>query len=223
MSIKEITDVYLPWQTAFNFYNEELFDGQLPPVFFSIQRKRGAAGYYAQERMEDRTSDAKLDELAMNPDTFAGKSTERILSTLVHEMCHHWQRHFGLQKITKAYHNREFAAKMEEVGLMCSATGEPGGKTTGRSMSHYILEWGAFEVVTKRLMKTGFKLGFEDRWAKVNGPSGGTTGGDGENGKKGPKSKRARVVYHCQCVNSIAGKPGLSITCNNCGAEFVPK
>ena len=36
------------------------------------------------------------------------------------------------------YHNREWASKMLEVGLVPSDTGQPGGKQTGQHMTHYI-------------------------------------------------------------------------------------
>jgi hypothetical protein len=50
-----------------------------------------------------------------------------VLSTLVHEQAHLWQHHFGKPGRGR-YHNREWAAKMVEIGLIPSATGEPGGK-----------------------------------------------------------------------------------------------
>lgn len=45
-----------------------------------------------------------------------------ILSTLLHEMVHHWQYRFGTPG-RRGYHNIEFAAKMLEVGLHASDTG----------------------------------------------------------------------------------------------------
>lgn len=38
---------------------------------------------------------ARTHEIALNPDHFAGRSDEDILSTLVHEMVYAWQRAFG--------------------------------------------------------------------------------------------------------------------------------
>jgi hypothetical protein len=58
-------------------------------------------------------------------------------------MVHLEQHHFG-KASRNGYHNKQWAAWMERIGLMPSNTGEPGGKRTGQRMSHYILPDGAF-------------------------------------------------------------------------------
>ena len=59
-------------------------------------------------------------------------------STLVHEMCHLWQEDFG-KPSRGGYHNRQWADKMIQVGLMPTDTGEPGGQLTGQRVTHYII------------------------------------------------------------------------------------
>jgi hypothetical protein len=50
----------------------------------------------ARPKLKNRGSaDLETDEIALSPGTFAQRTDEEILSTLVHEMVHHWQRHFG--------------------------------------------------------------------------------------------------------------------------------
>ena len=66
----------------------------------------------------------------MNPDHF-GRSDEEILSTLVHEMAHVWQQTHG-RPPRRCYHDREWAAKMREIGLQPSTTGQPGGQKRGK-------------------------------------------------------------------------------------------
>ena len=56
-------------------------------------------------------------------------------------MVHLWQHHFG-ERPRKAYHDKQWAAKMREIGLIPTATGELGGKETGQKMSHLIDETG---------------------------------------------------------------------------------
>ena len=80
-----------------------------------------------------------------------------ILSTLVHEMAHVWQQTYG-KPPRKGYHDRQWAAKMLEVGLQPSTTGEPGGKETGQSMSHYILPGGRYAEAFAKLAARGFQL-----------------------------------------------------------------
>ena len=42
-------------------------------------------------------------------------------------------------QLSAALYDRQWAAKMREIGLQPSSTGEEGGKETGQSMSHYII------------------------------------------------------------------------------------
>jgi predicted SprT family Zn-dependent metalloprotease len=82
-----------------------------------------------------------VDEIAMNPVYFSIRTIKATLSTLVHEMVHQWQFHFG-EPGRRGYHNKQWAARMERVGLMPSDTGEPGGRKVGQSMTHYIIAGG---------------------------------------------------------------------------------
>ena len=83
-------------------------------------------------------------------------------STLAHEMAHAWQYHFGKPSAEAGYHNVEWGTKMEEIGLMPSNTGEPGGKRTGQQMTHYIVEDGPFAEAASDLL--GSRLGQSNTW-----------------------------------------------------------
>jgi hypothetical protein len=69
-------------------------------------------------------------------------------------MAHLWQHHFG-KPSRNGYRNREWAAKMREVGLIPSDTGEPGGKETGQKVHHSIDTSGAFHRAAARLLGEG--------------------------------------------------------------------
>ena len=99
-------------------------------------------------------------ELALNPDVFTGRSDELILSTLVHEMAHGWQQTHGTPP-RRCYHDKEWAAKMKEIGLQPSTTGEPGGKETGQSVTHYLIPGGPFTRAYAKLAATGFQLNWQ--------------------------------------------------------------
>lgn len=130
---------YATLQNAYDHFDSALFAGCLPQVLITLQRHRRARGYFSAERFQDRSNcRARVHEVALNPDTFNGRTDEEILSTLVHEMVHVWQREHG-QPGRGRYHNREWAAKMHSIGLMPSDTGKPGGVVTGDHVSHYIL------------------------------------------------------------------------------------
>ncbi len=103
-----------------------------------------------------------LDELGLHPGFFTLRPVEEVLSTLVHEMVHHWQDRLGSPSRSNP-HNRQWASKMREIGLEPSATGLPDGKDTGMHMSHYIQPEGAFMRACRDLLAQGFELQWFDR------------------------------------------------------------
>ena len=136
---------------AYEFFNRELFGNQLPSapskVLITLRVTGRSYGYYAAERFGDRAT-RRIDEIALNAQRFHVDDTREILSTLVHEMKHLWQQHFG-RPSRRCYHNREWADAMEAAGLMPSNTGAPGGRRTGQQMSHYIIDGGPYDRPTR--------------------------------------------------------------------------
>ena len=61
-------------QAAYDHFNAELFDGLLPAVFITYQRKTNSRGYFSPERFSARAGSVGRDEVALNPDTFIGRS-----------------------------------------------------------------------------------------------------------------------------------------------------
>ena len=127
---------YRAFQEAYDFFNAELFAGSLPHVLVTLQRHAKALGYFSPDRFTASTEKAAAHELAMNPDSFTGRTDEEILSTLAHEMAHVWQHSHGTPP-RRSYHDQQWAAKMKEIGLRPSDTGQVGDKETGQSVSHY--------------------------------------------------------------------------------------
>jgi predicted SprT family Zn-dependent metalloprotease len=142
-------------QAAYDRLNAALFDGALPPCLITLQRKsKRTMGFFAEKRFGAVAGDEKLiDELAMNPQHFRASPPLEILQTLAHEMVHLWQAHFGTMKARRAYHNAEWGAKMEAIGLMPSHTGKPGGRKTGQQMADYAIAGGRFEAVARHRLR----------------------------------------------------------------------
>jgi len=185
-------------EEAYKFFNRCLFDGQLPSCLITLNRHPNARGYFSAERFGHRQQPQHTDEIALNPDTFLDRTDLEILSTLVHEQCHLWQHHFG-KTSRGGYHNRQWASKMESIGLMPSSTGAPGGKRTGQSMTHYVLPGGEFEQAALGLLATGFQL----HWQSPAGLR-----------KNATPSK---VKYSCPvCGQNAWAKPQAHLLCGNC-------
>ena len=193
-------------QAAFDHFNAALFDGKLPDVFITYQRRGRSRGYFSADRFAGRVGKFGKHELALNPDHFVDRTDEQITSTLAHEMVHLWQHAFG-KPSSRSYHNTEWAAKMKAIGLMPSSTGAVGGKETGQRVSHYILPGAAFSQAFAALAAIGWKLNLQ---SAIHAG--------------GPKAPPSKVKFSCApCDQNAWGKPDLAIRCDLCNARMLPE
>jgi hypothetical protein len=132
-------DAYLE---TFTHFNKALFMGKLPPAMLRFTRRTDCMAYYAPKAWQTR-SGIRVAVISLNPDHFYLPPIE-TMSTLVHEMVHHWQYVFGSPSRTVS-HDHQWADKMDSLGLVPSHTGRPGGERVGRGVSHYIIEGEAFD------------------------------------------------------------------------------
>jgi hypothetical protein len=93
----------------------------------------------------------------------------------------------------RAYHNKEWAAKMKTIGLHPSDTGQVGGKETGARVSQYIVAGGRFAIAFAKLAATGWHLKLESAQLA---------------GGRHPNSK---VKFTCSCGQNAWGKHDLAI------------
>lgn len=192
---------YGAFNKAYRYFNDRLFDGTLPDCLITLQRKAKAYGYFAANRFGSTDGETVTDEIALNPSHFKNRSTDEVLSTLAHEMAHLWQHHYGSPS-RGGYHNREWAVKMREIGLIPSDTGQPGGKQTGQSMTHYIEPGGQFERHCRALIDSGFNLPYHDLWNEASG--------------KIQKARNKTKFVCTSCGAAAWGKPDLKIVCGDC-------
>lgn len=159
--ISPTTEFYAALQRAYDHFNAELFGGKLPHCLITLRSASRVYGYHHAGRFISIKGE-QIDEIGLHPGFFTLRPIESVLSTLVHEMVHHWQEHLGTPSPSNA-HNQEWAKKMESLGLMPSDTGLPGGKRTGRSVSHYIIPAGVFLASCRKLVEGGFAIPWLDR------------------------------------------------------------
>jgi predicted SprT family Zn-dependent metalloprotease len=194
---------YQGFQQAYDFFNRALFQGSLPQVLVTLQRHANTRGYFSPERFNGRIDESAVHELALNPDTFTERTDEMILSTLAHEMAHVWQQTHG-KPPRRGYHDRQWAAKMREIGLQPSSTGEPGGMETGQKVSHYIIPGARYAQAYAKLATRGFQL----HWQSA--PERGV-----DRAKKASKTK-----YTCpDCGQNAWAKPDARLICGVCYNE----
>lgn len=244
-------EIALELQHAYDVFNRELFQGELPMCMLTLQREKTSVGYFSAARFGNRLGQ-HTDEIALNPTYFSVVTILETLQTLVHEMVHLWQHHFG-EPGRGRYHNGEWAKKMEAIGLMPSDTGQPGGKRVGDQMSDYAIEGGEFLRVARMLLTEEFTLSWHDRFPPAEACRAAaqlvSTSLSSDLGLPAPAvvstpevaadlsdrlaaaatqapaaasvSRPGRTKYICPCKVNLWGKLDLKIICGSCGAAFV--
>jgi predicted SprT family Zn-dependent metalloprotease len=193
---------YTSLDAAYDHFNRTLFDGQLPPCLITMQRHKAAYGYFSGNRFASLENPEEItDEIALNPATFATRTPTKILSTLVHEMVHLWQHHQG-KPSRSSYHNKQWAARMREVGLIPTDTGLAGGKETGQKMTHLIEEGGRFEKACAAFLEQQGPILYHDR----------------ARDEQARRQKTAsKTKYSCDtCGQNAWAKPDAHLICGDC-------
>jgi predicted SprT family Zn-dependent metalloprotease len=243
--------IYEELQEAFDFYNTELFKGELPQCIINLIRQEKSFGYFYPNRFVDtRGKGIYQHVIAMNSEYFGVRELDFTLSTLVHEMVHAWT--FEKNVYGRAhYHNKWWAKKMKEIGLTPTDTGEEGGRETGQNVTHRIVRGGLFDKCTQKLIGRGFKLPFvennleavtmysdeeaakkverldEDKYRIENEVKEGRVIRAADNKiafveKNAIRRENKGMRYRYSCgKHNVWGKPGLSLFCEECNKKMV--
>lgn len=199
---KPTSEQFRAYEQAFDYFNRMLFQNELPDCLLNFSRKDRAKGFFSAERWSK--DDQSIPEISLNPDVLQLPAKE-TMATLAHEQAHLWQYAHG-KPSGNGYHNREWAEKMQQIGLMPSDTGLPGGKQTGSSMTHYIIEDGLFSIMFEA-MPPDFLLPWVAKSPSRSSPQ-----------------RRDKVKYSCPgCALNMWGKAGAVITCWRCQKFFTEK
>ena len=200
---------FAAYRAMWAYFNKVLFGGELGDVILNFSRLARSLGFFAAERWRD-AGDRVTHEISLNPAHLKRENAKDAASTLVHEMVH-LHRHGQANPPRTGYHDRQWANKMVELGLMPSSTRAPPGAPVGYRMSHYIIPGGAFERAFER-MPTNCHL----PW---------TCGIDDEGrGKKGKKeaARKVKVKYSCPaCELNVWGRRGIRLRCEDCDETLV--
>ena len=201
-------DIYQELRSLYDHCNAHFFNNTLPACMILLRPRRHAAGYFQPSCWgrfhDDATGD--IDAIALNTTLFHARSNDVILSTLVHEMVHLWQRHYGDNfPKTLNHHNKEWSAKMHTVGLIPSTTGKEGGKETGLKVGHYQEVNGVFQQFYATLQPPLFS------WQEM--PE--TTPG---------KTAEKKVMSLCpRCEARAWAYEGVKLICSDCKEYLVLK
>lgn len=193
-------ELWSSYQVLFNWFNEQLFDNDLPPCVLNFSTKATVYGFFSANRWQ-KEEDTTAHEISLNPDLL-NHPIDEIASTLVRQMVHLWQFQFGMPPSKPGYHNAQWAEKMVSIGLIPSDTGQPDGRQTGFKMGHFIQGNGAFEKALETIkdLKSDYFL-----WKGTADIK--------------PSQTSRKVKYNCsKCGANVWGAEDLVLTCqtNEC-------
>ncbi len=209
------------WQFLFSYYNCRLFQDRLPECMITLMRHRTAHGWFFPSRFI-HADGRRCHEIALNTTFLTIFGDQECHQTLVHEMVHLEQEESGPWPRGKkpkrgGYHNRDWGALMERVGLCPSHTGKPGGNKTGHQMMEYVIEGGPFDLAFRELEISGFELSWRDD-VEIN-----ITGVDGDGAatvsglSAKPKPPSSKTKFSCpKCSLNAWAKPTARLTCTDC-------
>jgi hypothetical protein len=146
---------------AYNFINQEMFDGRLESCIVTTNRKYGSLGYFRPRGFN--AGGRCANEISLNAAYMSVRTTRSTLGILASLMCHAKNAQDGFTG-KKGYCGKIWAKTMKHIGLMPSSTGRPGGAPTGYNNSFYIVKGEAFDLSCCRLQRAKFTLTWHDRF-----------------------------------------------------------
>ena len=180
-------------QDAADLFNAHLFNGELNPVYLTLQHKPGCYGYFAPDRF--RAADGSLiSSIALDSVTAVDRPLIELLSTLVHEQCHQLIYERSGCRSTGA-HGPAWREEMNRCGLPPLQVG-----ATWKKATHRIDSAGLFAQVFNAQRELLQALPWQER-------HGTTTRGRGTD----------RIKFTCpSCEQNAWGRPAAELLCGSC-------
>lgn len=204
---KPTTAQFAAFQAMYDYFNRVLFAGSLCSVILNFSRAAHSLGFFAPDRWAETKDKSTVHEISLNPAHLATRPAREVAATLAHEMAHCWQQEHGTPS-AGGYHNKEWAAKMDEIGLVPSATGAPGGAKVGFRMTHYIADGGPFALAFDA-MPAEHLLPWSS-WEPEKAR------------RKSAPAPKSKVKYTCpDCGANAWGKPELHLVCGDDGEQML--
>lgn len=186
----------------FTILNKDKFDGKLPEPVITIQKTRmNAYGWFTPDRTwrdknNEESDETSYNEINIDPRWFNVRTPADIAETLLHEMCHYYNRVNGVKDCNGQVHNKKFKRVAEDVGLVVEK-----GKSVGfgyTSMSD------GLKTYMDEVVKPNEKAFEYFRSAPIKAAAGGT-------------KKKTLFKYTCpECGQEVKGKRDVTIKCGLC-------
>ena len=191
------SDLYV-WTDRFN---DRFFERAMPDAVLSFvsMDHRILAAYTLR-----RNSQGLLYEITFNT-KHLGRPLWETLETLMHEYVHLWQQNFGEHPVTRNYHNVEFVAKCQKIGLSPAIGSGAHRRPAEGAFAEFLRAYRVPEpppLAGPKLTPKGKPL---DWWA---------------NPRERPRGRSTLAKWSCGCQNVRVGTKAFEACCLKCGNVF---
>ncbi len=195
-------------EKLFRMMNEDFFSGQLEQPVITIQSTPRAYGHYSVAPIWTVNGEEKKHEINIGAGTL-DRDIEYTVATLLHEMVHMYDDTvLNVSDCSRqgTYHNKQFKATAERVGLIVTKSDKYGWAHT--APSDVLIEW----ILNNDIQE--IKLNRNEGGIRITG--GNNTGNaSGQIPGKNPNSHS--IKYICPCCGQIARTTKISnLICGDC-------
>lgn len=186
----------------FNILNNDKFNGELPEPVITIQKTRGRTlGHFTLNKVwvdknNEESDETSYYEINIDPRWFNSRTPADVAETLLHEMCHYYNRINDIKDCSGNVHNKKFKKSAENVGLVVEK-----GKSVGwgyTSMSDEL------KTYMEEVVKPNDKAFEYFRTAPMKAAGTGT-------------KKKNLFKYTCpECGREVKGKRDVVVKCGLC-------
>lgn len=187
----------------FDVLNRDKFDGELSEPVITIQKTKGATlGHFTLDRTwrdknNEESEETSYYEINIDPRWFNSRTPADVAETLLHEMCHYYNKMNDIKDCSGNVHNKKFKSSAERVGLVVEK-----GKSVGYGYTSMSDELKAY---VENVVKPDDKAFEYFRTAPMKAAGNGGT------------RKKNLFKYTCpSCGQEVKGKRDVTIKCGHC-------
>ncbi|WP_052754570.1 hypothetical protein [Calothrix sp. 336/3] len=187
-------ELWVSYDQAFEYFNEQLFNASLPPCILTFNAKGRSWGYFKRGTWA-RLGEKNLHEICLNP-WLLTLDDDLIFQMLVRCMVNLWEHTHGEPSKIERYCSVEFTKKMAEIGLPCE-------EACGLNLKHKVDEQGRYAAIRPDAVSHFFPL---------------------KNQVQLEKPRKTRIKYECPaCGFSAMASSGGKLFCHTegCNVEMV--
>lgn len=187
----------------FDIFNRDKFNSELTAPVITIQKTKGRTlGHFTLDRTwrdknDEESEETSYYEINIDPRWFNSRTPADVAETLLHEMCHYYNKVNGVKDCSGNVHNKKFKASAERVGLVVEK-----GKGVGYGYTSMSDELRAYMEEVVEPNEAAFEY-FRSVPVKSSGGGGGR--------------KKSIFKYTCpDCGAEVKGKRDMVIKCGIC-------